>query len=154
MQERILKVLEFNKIKEHLLEHVSSSLGKRKTENLYPSSDFNEVVCWQEETDEAVKVLRIKGNVPLGGIFDIRHHVKRAEIGGMLSPHELNEISSTIHASRQIKRFIEEFNDEESRLPILLSYMERIIVLADLETVIKNAIDDNGEVLDLSLIHI
>ena len=148
MRERVLKVLEFNKIKEQLLEHVSSSLGKRKADHLYPSSDFDEVVRWQEETDEAVKVLRIKGNVPLGGIFDIRPHVKRAEIGGMLSPHELNEISSTIHASRQMKRFIEEFNDDESHLPILLSYTERIIVLADLETVIKNAIDDNGEVLD------
>jgi len=148
MQERIFKVLEFNKVKEHLLVHVSSSLGKRKAENLLPSRDFDEVIRWQEETDEAVKVLRIKGNIPLGGIYDIRPHVKRAEIGGMLSPHELNEISSTIHASRQIKRFIEEFNDEESSLPILLSYTERIIVLADLETVIKNAIDDNGEVLD------
>lgn len=148
MQERIYKVLEFNKVKEQLLEHVSSSLGKRKAEDLLPSTDFDEVVRWQEETDEAAKVLRIKGNVPLGGIFDIRPHVKRAEIGGMLSPQELNQISSTIHASRQIKRFIEEFHDDESNLPILLEYTDRIIVLAELETVIKNAIDDNGEVLD------
>lgn len=148
MQERIFKVLEFNKVKEQLLEHVSSSLGKRKAEALLPSVDFAEVERLQEETDEAAKVLRIKGNVPLGGIFDIRPNVKRATIGGMLSPHELNEIASTIHASRQIKRFIEEFNDEESHLPILVDYAGRIVVLADLETVIKNAVDDNGEILD------
>lgn len=93
-------------------------------------------------------MLRIKGNVPLGGIFDIRPHVKRAVIGGMLSPQELNQISSTIHASRQMKRFIEEFAEEESSLPILLGYTDKIIVLADLETSIRNAVDDNGEVLD------
>lgn len=148
MQERILKVLEFNKVKEQLLTYVSSMLGKKKAENLYPSVDFSEVVRTQEETDEAVQVLRIKGNVPLGGIFDIVPHVKRAVIGGMLSPHELTQVASTIHASRQIKRFIEDYIEEENELPILLSYTDKIIVLADLETSIRNAIDENGEVLD------
>ncbi|RBP93923.1 DNA mismatch repair protein MutS2 [Cytobacillus firmus] len=148
MQERVLKILEFNKVKEQLLEHVSSSLGRKKALNIRPSTDYEEVIRRQEETDEAVTVLRIKGNVPLGGIFDIRPHVKRAVIGGMLSPQELNQISSTIHASRQMKRFIEEFAEEESSLPILLGYTDKIIVLADLETSIRNAVDDNGEVLD------
>ncbi|WP_404355727.1 endonuclease MutS2 [Cytobacillus firmus] len=148
MQERVLKILEFNKVKEQLLEHISSSLGRKKALNILPSTDYEEVIRRQEETDEAVTVLRIKGNVPLGGIFDIRPHVKRAVIGGMLSPQELNQISSTIHASRQMKRFIEEFAEEESSLPILLGYTDKIIVLADLETSIRNAVDDNGEVLD------
>lgn len=148
MQDRVLKILEFNKVKEQLLEHVSSSLGRKKALNILPSTEYEEVIRRQEETDEAVKVLRIKGNVPLGGIFDIRPHVKRAVIGGMLSPQELNQISSTIHASRQMKRFIEEFAEEESSLPILSGYTDKIIVLADLETSIRNAVDDNGEVLD------
>ncbi|MDF2038844.1 endonuclease MutS2 [Cytobacillus oceanisediminis] len=148
MQERVLKILEFNKVKEQLLEHVSSSLGRKKAINIRPSTDYEEVIRRQAETDEAVTVLRIKGNVPLGGIFDIRPHVKRAVIGGMLSPQELNQISSTIHASRQMKRFIEEFAEEESSLPILLGYTDKIIVLAELETSIRNAVDDNGEVLD------
>ncbi|WP_264738716.1 endonuclease MutS2 [Cytobacillus firmus] len=148
MQERVLKILEFNKVKEQLLEHVSSSLGRKKAINIRPSTDYEEVIRRQEETDEAVTVLRIKGNIPLGGIFDIRPHVKRAVIGGMLSPQELNQISSTIHASRQMKRFIEEFAEEESSLPILLGYTDKIIVLAELETSIRNAVDDNGEVLD------
>lgn len=148
MQERILRVLEFHKVKDQLLEHVSSSLGKRKAESLMPSIEYAEVVRWQEETDEAVKVLRIKGNMPLGGIFEIRPQVKRSVIGGMLSPQELTQVASTIHASRQIKRFIEEFVEERSSLPILLDYVSRYNVLANLETTIRNAIDDNGEVLD------
>ncbi|MDQ0270053.1 endonuclease MutS2 [Cytobacillus purgationiresistens] len=148
MQERVLRVLEFNKVKEQMLEHVSSVLGKKKAENLYPSTDFAEVTKLQEETDEAVQVLRIKGNVPLGGIFDIVPHVKRAVIGGVLSPLELMQVASTVHASRQIKRFIEDYTDEENELPILTGYAEDITVLADLETSIRNAIDENGEVLD------
>jgi DNA mismatch repair protein MutS2 len=148
MDSRVLKVLEFNKVREQLLEHVSSSLGRSKAEVLLPSADYEEVVRLQEETDEAVKVLRIKGNIPLGGIFDIRPHVKRSVIGGMLSPQELVQVASTIHASRQLKRFVDDFSNEESELPILTEYMDRVIVLAELEEAIRMAIDENGEMLD------
>ena len=102
------------------MEHVSSSLGRAEVERLIPSTDFDEVVKRQEETDEAVKVLRLKGNVPLGGIFDIRPHVKRAVIGGVLSSHELMQVASTVHASRQIKRFIEDFAESDPTIPYLI----------------------------------
>ena len=148
MKQKVLKILEFDKVKEQLLEHVSSSLGRAEAEKLIPSTDFDEVVQRQEETDEAVKVLRLKGNIPLGGIFDIRPHVKRAVIGGMLSSHELMQVASTVHASRQIKRFIEDFAESDPTIPFLLAEVEKVIVLAELEQDIKNAIDDNGEVLD------
>lgn len=149
MHQRVMRVLEFDKVKEQLLEHVSSSLGRDRVINLLPSTDFHEVVKLQEETDEAVNVIRIKGNVPLGGIFDIRAHIKRAVIGGMLSPQELIQVASSIHVSRQMKRFIEDIaEDEVISIPILAGLVEKVIVLAELEQSIKSAIDDNGEVLD------
>jgi len=148
MQDRALKVLEFTKVRELLLEHAASSLGKEKIKHLVPSTDFDEVVRLQTETDEAATVFRIKGNVPLSGIHDIRAHIKRSVIGGVLSPHELNQIASTIHASRQMKRFIEEIAAERTELPILTEQVERIIPLTNLEQEIKLAIDESGEVLD------
>ena len=148
MKQKVLKILEFDKVREQLLEHVASSLGRVEVERLMPSTNFDEVVQRQEETDEAVKVFRLKGNIPLGGIFDIRPHVKRAVIGGVLSSHELMQVDSTVHASRQIKRFIEDFAEGDPSIPFLLAEVEKIIVLADLEENIKNAIDDHGEVLD------
>ncbi|HLO10924.1 MAG TPA: endonuclease MutS2 [Pseudoneobacillus sp.] len=148
MQQRVLKVLEFEKVKEQLLQFVSSTLGHDKVKSLIPSNDYDEVVKWQEETDEAAKVFRLKGNVPLSGIFNIRPHVKRSAIGGILSPQELNQVASTIHVSRKMKRFIEDMVDNQIDLPILIQYVNKIIVLADLEEKIKNAIDEGGEVLD------
>ncbi|WHX39547.1 endonuclease MutS2 [Mesobacillus sp. AQ2] len=147
MQQRVLKTLEFDKIRSQLVEHTSSTLGREKAVALLPSVDFDEVSRLQEETDEAAKVLRLKGNVPLGGIHDIRPHVKRAQIGGTLSPLELVQVASTVHASRQMKRFVEDLQ-EVTEVPILLSYTEGIIVLANLEESIRNAIDEGGEVLD------
>ncbi|MBA2871686.1 DNA mismatch repair protein MutS2 [Anoxybacillus calidus] len=148
MQQRILKVLEFDKVKEQLMEHAASSLGREKTEKLVPSADFAEVVKWQEQTDEAVTILRLRGNVPLGGIFDIRASVKRAKIGGTLSPHELLDVASTIYASRQMKKFIESLSDENVELPHLSQYVEQMVALPEVEQAIKNCIDDYGEVLD------
>ncbi|MEI4829533.1 MULTISPECIES: endonuclease MutS2 [Bacillus] len=148
MLERTLRVLEYDKIKEQLLEHVASSLGRDKVKGLMPSTNYEEVVELQETTDEAAKVIRLKGHVPLGGIFDIRPNVKRAKIGSMLSPHELLDIASTMYGSRQIKRFIEDMIENGVELPILETYVARIISLYDLEKKITNCISDGGEVVD------
>ncbi|MDF0729048.1 endonuclease MutS2 [Cytobacillus sp. S13-E01] len=148
MQQRVLKVLEFGKVKEQLIKHAASSLGKQKVENLIPSTNYEEVVYMQEQTDEATKVLRLKGNVPLGGITDIRPSVKRAIIGSMLSSIELLDIASTIYGGRQIKKFIEGMVEDDIDIPILKSYVDQILPLYEVEQSIKHCIDDNGVVMD------
>nr|WP_279663447.1 endonuclease MutS2 [Ectobacillus ponti] len=130
------------------MEHVASSLGRDRVRQLMPSTDYEEVVRLQDTTDEAATVIRLRGNVPLGGVFDIRPSVKRSKIGSVLSPHELLDISTTLYASRQIKRFLEDLAENGPELPILLSYVERIMELNRLERSINNCIGDGGEVLD------
>ncbi|MGG0728289.1 endonuclease MutS2 [Bacillus paramycoides] len=148
MLERTLRVLEYNKVKEHLLEHTASSLGRDKVKNLVPSTDFEEIVVMQETTDEAAKVIRLKGSVPLGGISDIRPNVKRAKIGSMLSPNELLDIANTMYGSRQMKRFIDDMIENGVELPILETHVAQIVSLYDLEKKITNCIGDGGEVVD------
>lgn len=148
MLERTLRVLEYDKVKEQLMEHVASSLGRDKVRSLQPSTDYDEVVRLQETTDEAATVVRLRGNAPLGGVFDIRPNIKRAKIGSVLGPHELLDISSTMRASRQMKNFIEDLAENGPELPILLTYVERIMSLQNLERTINNCIGEGGEVLD------
>ncbi|MCM3769989.1 MULTISPECIES: endonuclease MutS2 [Priestia] len=149
MQSRIFHVLEFNKVKEQLQKKVASSLGREKVANLIPSTQYEEVVKWQEATDEATTVLRLRGHVPLGGIFDVRPSVKRAEIGGTLSSNELLDVASTIYAARQVKQFIEQVvEDEGLQLPIITEHIEKLMPLPEVEQTIKMSIDENGTVLD------
>ncbi|MFP3124897.1 endonuclease MutS2 [Ectobacillus funiculus] len=148
MLERTLRVLEYDKVKEQLMEHVASSLGRDKVRALQPSTDYDEVVRLQETTDEAATVVRLRGNAPFGGVFDIRANIKRAKIGSVLGPHELLDISSTMRASRQMKNFIEDLAENGPELPILLTYVERILSLQNLERTINNCIGEGGEVLD------
>ena len=52
MNQKSLRVLEFNKIIELLKSKASSSLGLKYIEELVPSSDFEEVKYMQQETSE------------------------------------------------------------------------------------------------------
>ncbi|SFM07270.1 DNA mismatch repair protein MutS2 [Gracilibacillus orientalis] len=146
MNNRILNVLEYHKIIEQLVDKAASSLGIEKIRKLKPSTDLDQVMKWQNETDEAYHVIRLKGNVPLGGIFDIKPHVKRAVIGGILSTHECLDVASTIYGGKQLKLFIDKLEDIE--LPIIQELADEIVPLNELEREIKSCIDDHGHMMD------
>ncbi|SDH75621.1 endonuclease MutS2 [Alteribacillus bidgolensis] len=148
MNARVKRVLEYNKMKEQLKEHAASSLGRKKIEELEPHTDLQTAKKEQQRTYEGTKVLRLKGQVPLGGIQSIHAHVKRAQIGGMLNAGELMEIADTIYAGRRLKSFVESMIEEEIELPLLLELVENIVPLTDLERAVKQCIDDHGEVMD------
>ncbi|HSI67097.1 MAG TPA: endonuclease MutS2, partial [Planococcus sp. (in: firmicutes)] len=147
--ERALRTLEFYKIRDEVARYCTSSLGKAHVDKLLPSTNIDEVNRLLEEMDEGAQVLRVKGNVPMGGIFDIRMHAKRAQIGGSLSPMELMEVSSTIRASRILRQFFEAIREEgDIRIPHFLEKKEAMPILTSLEHDINMCIDDNGGVLD------
>ena len=147
--ERALRTLEYDKVREQVAKFCTSSLGKSAIEQLIPETDFNTVVELLEETDEGLSILRVKGNVPMGGIFDVRPQSKRAQIGGMLSPMELMEIASTIRASRILRNFIEDIEQEDAiTITHFIERKEQIPVLTALQHEINDCIDDNGAVLD------
>ena len=146
LNDKILKQLEFNKIIDSLLEQTATSLGKERVKKLKPSTNLDEVVEWQNETDEAVTILRLKGHVPFGGITDIRPYIKRAKIGGILSATECLDVATTLYGGRQFKKFI--LSLEEVSLPIFFQIAEQIHSLKPLEQSIKRCIDDHGQVLD------
>ncbi|MBM7096517.1 endonuclease MutS2 [Bacillus sp. H-16] len=146
--ERVCRVLEYDKMKKQLMQHASSSLGKKRIERLMPDTDLEKVQYAQNATFEGAKVLRLKGQAPLGGIRDIRASIKRAAISGMLNEQELLDIASTIYGSRRFKSFIEQCLEDEIELSILPALAGDIVPLTGLERSIKQSIDDNGEVLD------
>ncbi|ANU25688.1 endonuclease MutS2 [Planococcus versutus] len=147
--ERALRTLEFYKIRDEVARYCTSSLGKAHVDNLLPSTDLNKVNQLLEEMDEGAQVLRVKNNVPMGGIFDVRLHSRRAQIGGSLSPIELMEVSSTIRASRILRQFFETIQEEGVvQIPHFLKKKESMPILTALEHAINMCIDDNGAVLD------
>ena len=147
--QRALRTLEYYKIIDEVAKYCTSSIGKSHMDKLVPSVDFAVVTKLLEEMDEGLNVLRLRGNVPMGGITDIRPHAKRAQIGGMLSPVELMETASTIRASRILRQFLEDVDaSEDVQIPHFLEKKEALPILTALEHEINDCIDENGTVLD------
>ncbi|MBU5265637.1 endonuclease MutS2 [Virgibacillus proomii] len=145
MNERILRVLEFDKIIERLTSYAETTIGKELTKQVKPSINIEKVRQLQKETDEAVHVQRLNKTLPLGGIVDIRAGIKRAAIGGVLSTTECMDVSSTIYGGRRAKAFIENLEED---LPIIRSLVEQIAPLRELEQQINSCIDDHGHIMD------
>ncbi|ATP41366.1 endonuclease MutS2 [Solibacillus sp. R5-41] len=149
IENRALKTLEFDKVREQVAAFCTNTIGKKAIDELVPETNFETVVELLEEMDEGLAILRVKGSAPLGGIFDVRPHARRAQIGGTLSPMELMEIASTIRASRILRNFIEEIeSDNTITIPHFIERKEQMPVLTALQHEINDCIDDNGGVLD------
>ena len=149
MDPRVLKTLEFDKIRDGVTAHCTSVLGRSRISELVPSGDMAEVKALLEETDEALAIYRIRGNVPMGGLFDIRPYAKRAQAGGVLGAVELMETASSIRAGRILRQFLEAIGEDgEIDIPLFLAKKEEMPVLTALEHEINACIDDNGKVVD------
>ncbi len=105
MNQKVLKTLEFYKIIEKLTECAHSEPGKKLCRELVPSSDFDEVVQSQTETADAAARIRQKGNLSFAGVSDIGDSLKRLEIGGSLSAHELLSISGLLTCAARAKNY-------------------------------------------------
>ena len=147
MNEKSLRILEFNKIKEKIKTYARTYAGKEKIEELKPYDNLFELNNKLEETDEALQVLIGKGNPPLEGLFDIHEGVERARKGGTLTPGQLLKIGSTLRATRNMKEFFKREENEQSyeRLEDL-AYI--LTPLKSLEDEIERSIVSEEEVSD------
>jgi DNA mismatch repair protein MutS2 len=147
MNDRAYKTLEYTKVIDRLAHYAETYIGKEKVASLLPTADFKQAVKWQQETDEARNVIRLKGGVPFGGIRDIRGSIKRSLLGGSLTASELLEVATTVQGGRRLKNFLTSL-EEQMAIPFLLEYAAQIEGLKQVEDHILTCIDEQGEVLD------
>ena len=134
MNEKSLRILEFNKIKDNIKKYARTNAGKEKISDLAPYDNVYEINNKLDETNEALEVILDKGNPPLEGLFDIHEGVERARKGGTLTPEQLLKIGSTLRAARNMKEFFKREDFEKA--------YERLEDLAYILTPVKNLEDD------------
>lgn len=145
MNERSMKVLEFPKIISLLIQKTETSLGAELAEELRPSTEIELIQELQDETDEAMTILRLNKSIPLGGVSDIRKSIKRSKIGGILNAQECLNIANTIYAARKLKLFIDNL---EEKLPLLKSLIADIYSLRHVQDEISRCINDEAKIMD------
>ena len=148
MNEKSLRVLEFNKVIDLLKNKASSSLGLKYIEKLTPSSNFEDVKYMLEETSETQSILLKMGSVGLQGIHDIEDKAKRANIGASLDQGSLILIADTLRVARNLKNKLSSSNDENFNYPIIQSLSNSLYSYRDIEDAIYNAIISDVEISD------
>ena len=141
--EGTLRALELAAIVEQLAGLTAFPPSRDLAEALQPTADPVLVGIWQDQTDEAVRLLDEQAQASIGGARDIRAALERARRGGQLVATDLLDVAETCHAAELLGsrlaswrgRHLAGVRDDLDPAPALRERIER-------------SVDDSGAVLD------
>lgn len=145
MNDKSIKILEYNKIIEMLKAGAASEMTRQVISELRPMTDIYEIRHLLQQTTEAVKVIVIKGNPPMSAFYDIAPALMRARKGGALTMQQLLQISYNMRTARTMSAFLEK---DLTEIPALTAIREVISVNRDLENEITRCILSEDEMAD------
>lgn len=147
MNEKVLRVLEYNKIIGLLTDRATSDPGRKVCKALTPSHDLDEINQAQEETKDALSRIFKKGSTSFGGNKDLGFALRSLEIGSSLSVTELLKIASLLENTARIKAY---GRNEKDDIPgdSLDEYFDGLEPLTPLSSEIRRCILSEDEISD------
>lgn len=133
MNQKALKVLEYDKIIQLLAEQATSDAGKKRCLELIPMTDKQLITDAQAQTADALSRIYRKGNISFGGLKDPGFQMKRLEIGGCLNAAELLSICTLLEITRRAKAYSRENRDDlpADSLDVLFAGLEPLTPLLE-----------------------
>ena len=144
MDSKTLNVLEYPKILGQLAGFCDFSASKDLANSLEPTSSFEVANARIAETSEARKLLSME-SAGVGAAHDIRPQADLAARGGVLDPHTLLDVKSTLISCRDLKKSFEKRAEEYPRLTQIVLGLPDTHGLVD---AITRILSDRGEILD------
>ncbi|MDE6738744.1 MAG: endonuclease MutS2, partial [Lachnospiraceae bacterium] len=147
MNNKVLHVLEYNKIIDQLTDKATSEQGKKLTRALVPMTDQAKIAAAQTETADALGRLFRKGSTSFGGNKDLGMCIKSLEIGSVLSIAELLRIASFLENVNRIKTYGRK-DREDTPADSLDEYFDILEPLTPLVNEIRRCILSEEEIAD------
>lgn len=147
MNSKIIKTLEFDKIRQQLSKHAATESGKQELLTLQPYSTLEEVQRKQDESDDGRKALRLKGGIPVPRLVDIGLPLKRLQIGGNLNGKEIAQIGRVLSTTKEVLSFFDWFREHEIAFYHLYQIVDGLVDLPDLRKRISMSVTDDGDIL-------
>ncbi len=149
MNNKSLKILEYNKIIERLCNEATSVPGRELCTRLLPMTDINLINKALLETSDAVSRILRGGSLSFRGLTDIRASLKSLEVGSVLGIRELMDISTLLRIAGNADKYdsgkeLFEGETEDS----LSSYFKGIIPLSGIQKEIDRCIISEEEIAD------
>ena len=149
MNEKALKILEYEKIIQKLTDLAGSAPGKALCRSLAPSTDLSDILRMQRETSDGVSMLLRKGSVSFSGVTDMRGSLKRLEVGSSLNIDELLRVCRLLETCLRVKSWArgETVQEQDNSLTGMFQSLQPLTPLsAEIRRCIpsEEEIDDNA----------
>lgn len=144
MDSKTLNVLEYPKILDKLAGFCDFSASMELARQLEPTDSYDLAVSRLAETTESRKLLSIQ-DVSIGAAHDIRQAADLAARSGVLDPHMLLDVKSTLISCRELKKTFEKKEAEYPRLCLIVQGLPDSHGMVD---AISRVLSERGEVLD------
>lgn len=148
MNNKALKVLEFDKIKAEIAKYLITTRGKTLLKKLMPMSVESIVQRLIDQTKDGADIIRIKGEIPVRKLADLHDQANRLKKDGNLNGTELAAIGQVLQNTTELKEFFEGLKDDQIDLRQLYDLNDRLINNPELTKTIARSLDDTGRVLD------
>ena len=150
---RVLKTLEFNKIRDNVTARARTSYGRELCIDMAPCCDMDyvtsELSCARQAMDHIMRF----GMLPLGGMRDLKESLVYAKADGTLTCGQLLEVASFLRASDEVKKAITKarsagapFVDETE--PDICALVDKVETCQSLLEKIESSILGQDEVSD------
>ena len=147
MNSKALRILEYHKIINLLVDKASSAPGKELCQKLEPMTNLSDIEEAQKQTADAFTRLVKGGRIHFSGNNDITFSIKSLEIGSALSASELLKISASLACATRAKAFARSEHDEEIE-DSLQAYFANLEPLTPLQNEINRCIISEEEIAD------
>lgn len=147
MNQRALRILEYDKIISLLTEHASSPLGKKRCSELLPDTDPSVIENAQRNTSDAVSRLLRKGRVTFQGNHDLHRTIQNLSLQAALSAPELLRLASLAECAARVKQYGSKEREDEQE-DSLTELFEQLVPLTTLSREIRRCILSEEEIAD------
>ncbi|MCD8092320.1 MAG: Smr/MutS family protein [Bacteroides sp.] len=141
----------FDQIRQLLRDKCLSTLGEERVTDMAFSDRFGEVEERLDQVSEFLRILQEEDNFPAQYFFDVRPSLKRIRVEGMyLDEQELFDLRRSLETIRDIVRFLQRTDDEESAspYPCLRRLAGNITVFPQLIAKINGILSPYGKIKD------
>ncbi|AJS61267.1 endonuclease MutS2 [Paenibacillus sp. IHBB 10380] len=139
-----LAMLEYDKMKEKLLDYAISYEGRRLIEELKPNDQLRAIQRAMEETEEARALLEKGASIPLPSLDGIEYVVSLLYTGYMFTEQDFASINTFLNSCSQLKRYMAA---KGNIAPVISTYASSLSELTKVRSEIDRCIK-HGKVTD------
>jgi len=146
MHEKSILTLEYPKILEKVAKEAAFSASKVRVMELEPTPNLEEARRRLAYTTEAYQLIELRADAGVQGARDIRQHLERAALEGVLTPEDMLEVLATTQSAMYVAHMLEKL--DAAAFPLLHRLGADIPQRPHIARRIEETISEEGEVRD------